>query len=465
MKFTLSWLHDHLETDASVDELCTALNAIGLEVEGVADPADTLGNFVIARVLEAKPHPDADKLRVCTVDFGADKPIQVVCGAPNARTGLVGVFAPEGTYVPGTDLLLKKAKIRGVESSGMLCSERELELSDAHDGIIDLDADLEERVGERYIDVAGLNDPVIEIAITPNRPDALGVRGVARDLAAAGLGKLKKDPAAHAKKGAFPCPVDIAVTFDDDTRDACPVFVGRYVRGVKNGPSPDWLQARLRAIGLKPISALVDITNYISYDRARPLHVYDADKLAGTIHARLGRQGEEFVALDDKTYAVTPAMTVIADDNGVLGFGGIMGGATTGASDDTVNVLIESAYFDPVRTALTGRAAGINSDARYRFERGIDPQSCIDGADMAAAMVADLCGGEISHIKIAGTQPEGTIEIDFDPDLVEQLTGHDVKTSEIKKTLEALGFDVDKKGKKNGKRFEITSPSWRPDIG
>ncbi len=474
MKFTLSWLRDHLETDASLEQICDTLNTIGLEVEGVEDPAETLGAFVIARVLEAKPHPDADKLRVCVVDYGADKPIQVVCGAPNARTGLVGVFAPEGTYVPGTDLLLKKAKIRGVESSGMLCSERELELSEDHDGIIDLDADLEDRVGDRFIDVRGLNDPTIEIAITPNRPDALAVRGVARDLAAAGLGKLKKEQTGFTKKGDYPCPVAIELDFPDDKADACPTFVGRYVRGVRNGPSPQWLQNRLRAIGLRPISALVDITNYISYDRARPLHVYDAGKLTGSIRARMGRDGEHFLALDGKTYNVTPEMTVIADDAAALGFGGIMGGEATGATDDTVNVLIESAYFAPVRTALTGRATGIHSDARYRFERGIDPQSCILGANLAAQMIVDLCGGEISELQMAGGAPTTPLEITFDPGLVAQITGVDVKDGEIKRTLKALGFDVNahtgagkggkKKDKKSSDGLSVTVPTWRPDV-
>ena len=478
MKFTLAWLKDHLETDAALDEICRTLDVVGLEVESVENPADTLGNFVVAKVLEAKPHPDADRLRVCMVDYGGKAPIQVVCGAPNARTGLVGVFAPEGTYVPGTDLLLKATKIRGVESSGMLCSERELELSDEHDGIIDLDAALAERVGERYVDIAGLNDPVIEIAITPNRPDALGVRGVARDLAAAGLGTLKPEPEGFTAKGAYPCPVPIELRFQGDAADACTHFVGRYVKGVKNGPSPDWLQRRLKAIGLRPINALVDVTNYISYDRARPLHVYDADKLQGTIHARLAVAGDQFEALDDRTYEIGADGTitvdgrvaaerggetvcVIADDSGAIGFGGIMGGASTGCTEETTNVFIESAYFDPVRTANSGRATGILSDARYRFERGIDRESCMTGADLGAQMVVDLCGGSVSERGEAGRTPDGDKDIAFDIGLVEGLTGLKVKDTEIKRILGDLGFKVAGKPPK----LKVTPPPWRPDIG
>ena len=460
MKFTLGWLKDHLETDASLEKICETLNIVGFEVEGVSDPADALSAFVVARVLEAKQHPDADKLRVCMVDFGGGSPIQVVCGAPNARTGMVGVFAPEGTYVPGTELLLKKAKIRGVESSGMLCSERELQLSDEHEGIIDLDAALDARVGERYIDVAGLNDPMIEIGITPNRPDALGVRGIARDLAAAGIGKLKKDPLGGTTKGKFPCPVNITLDFPSSAENACPLFAGRVIRNLKNGPSPDWMQRRLIAIGLRPINALVDVTNYVSYDRARPLHVFDAGKLNGDVGARLGRTGESFAALDGKTYEVNEEQTVIADDKGPLAYGGIMGGEVSGSTAATTEVLIESAYFDPVRTANTGRATGILSDARYRFERGIDPASAVEGLEVATRLILGVCGGEASEITVAGAVPDCTPVIPFDPKMVERLTGLVVKDAQVKKTLKSLGFSVEGKGRE----LSITVPSWRPDV-
>ncbi|MEM8973560.1 MAG: phenylalanine--tRNA ligase subunit beta, partial [Pseudomonadota bacterium] len=384
MKFTLSWLKDHLETDASLEDISTTLSSIGLEVEEISDPAGVLGEFTIARVVDAQQHPNADRLRVCQVEIApGEKPVEVVCGAPNARTGLVGVFAPLGTFIPGTGITLEKRPVRGVVSNGMLLSERELELSDDHDGIIDLDAELADRVGERYIDVMGVNDPVIEIGLTPNRPDCTGVRGIARDLAAAGLGKLKPEPRLGKVDGDFDCPVDIQLEFDDEFANACPAFAGRYVRGVKNGPAPQWMQQRLKAAGLRPISALVDMTNYVSLDRGRPLHVYDADKLTGHIRARMAQNGESFLALDGKEYTADESMCVIADDNGVLGYGGIIGGEDSGCSDETTNVLIECAYFDPVRTAETGRKNGIISDARYRFERGVDPAFVEPGLDLA----------------------------------------------------------------------------------
>ncbi|HXG78412.1 MAG TPA: phenylalanine--tRNA ligase subunit beta, partial [Methyloceanibacter sp.] len=375
MKFTLAWLKEHLDTKAKVDEIAGTLTRIGLEVEDVFDPAVKLAPFIVAEVMKCEKHPNADKLSVCEVDTGKER-LQVVCGAPNARVGLKGVFAPVGSYVPGIDLTLTKAKIRGVESSGMLLSERELELSDEHTGIIELDP--KAKVGSPAAAALGLDDAVIEVAITPNRPDCLGVRGIARDLAAAGLGKLKKDRFAPVK-GRFPNPVPIELEFDKETGDACPIFAGRLIRNVRNGPSPDWLQRRLKAIGLRPINALVDITNYIAYDRGRPLHVYDADKLSGAIRARLGRKGETFLALDGKTYAVDDDMCVIADERGVLGLGGVIGGEETGVNEATTNVFIESAYFDPKRTARTGRKLNIQSDARYRFERGVDPDFVVPG--------------------------------------------------------------------------------------
>jgi phenylalanyl-tRNA synthetase beta chain len=456
MKFTYAWLKEHLDTKASVDEVADTLTRIGLEVEEVFDPATVLAPFRVAQVLKAEKHPNADKLQICEVDTGTEK-LQVVCGAPNARAGLKGVFAPVGSYVPGIDLTLTKAKIRGVESNGMLLSERELELSDEHTGIIELDADAE--VGSPAAKALGLDDAVFNVAITPNRPDALGVRGIARDLAAAGLGKLKKDWVKPVK-GDFANPIPIELDFDKESASACPIFAGRVVRNVKNGPSPAWLEKRLKAIGLRPINALVDITNYISYDRGRPLHVYDADKLTGAIRARLGRKGETFVALDGKTYEVDADMCVIADDAKVLGLGGVMGGEETGVTEATTNVFIESAYFDPKRTARTGRRLNVQSDARFRFERGVDPDFVVPGLELATALVVELCGGEPSKIEIAGKAPKPNAPFKFDPGLVARLSGLDLDTREIKHLLEALGIALDGKGK----QLKAAPPSWRPDI-
>jgi len=460
MKFTLSWLRDHLDTSAPLQQITDTLSSIGLEVESVHNPAEKLKGFVIARVLKAEPHPNADKLRVCQVDTGTGT-LQVVCGAPNARTGLIGVFAPEGTYIPGTDFTLGKAKIRGVESNGMLCSERELELSQDHDGIIDLSAELSGKLGRPYTEVMGLDDPVIEIKVTPNRPDALAIRGIARDLAACGLGTLKLEDVGHHKPGEFDCPIPIELKFAKGENAPCPAFAGRYIKGVKNGPSPAWLQQRLKAIGLRPISALVDITNFITYDRGRPLHVYDADKLKGTIHARLGKAGEKFLALDGKDYVVDDDMTVIADNSGVLGLGGVIGGEATGCSGDTVNVLIESAYFDPVRTAATGRKTGIRSDARYRFERGIDAASLPLGINLATKMILDICGGVPSKMKMAGAPPVIGAIVRFRPARVGALTGLDVPSADSQRILKTLGFTIEGKGE----NLTVTAPSFRPDIG
>ncbi len=453
MKFTLSWLKDHLDTDAPVDKIAETLTAIGLEVEVIDDKAKALAAFTVAYVVSAEKHPNADKLRVCIVDTGKEK-LQVVCGAPNARAGMKGVFAHAGTTIPGTGVELKKSAIRGVESNGMLCSEREMGLSQEHDGIIDLPADAP--VGAPFASVLGLNDPVIEIKLTPNRPDCTGVRGIARDLAAAGLGRLKPDAAVKIVPR-FKNPVAIGLKFDDKTANACPVFAGRMVKGVKNGPSPAWLQQRLKAVGLRPISTLVDITNLMSLDRARPLHVYDADKLKGEIHARLAKKGESFLALDGKTYELDAEMCVIADDNGVLGLGGVIGGETTGVSETTANVFIESAYFDPVRTARTGREAGIVSDARYRFERGVDPEYVDEGLDLATKLILDMCGGEPSDLTVAGRAPETKREITFDPALVEKLCGVKIHAGEALSILDRLGFRA-----VVGTRVSI--PSWRPDI-
>lgn len=457
MKFTLSWLKDHLDTSASLDDVVEALTMIGLEVEGVTDPAAALKAFRIAKVVTADKHPNADKLKVLTVDTGAGDPVQVVCGAPNARAGLVGVFAAPGTHIPGTGVDLAVGTIRGVESRGMMCSERELLLSDDHDGIIELPADAP--IGAGYAAWRGGADPVIEIAITPNRPDCLGVRGIARDLAARGLGRLKPDPL-EPVAGRFPSPIPIALDFAPEASDACPVFAGRVVRGVRNGPSPAWMQDRLKAVGLRPISALVDITNYISYDRGRPLHVYDAARITGTIRARLGREGESFVALDGKSYTVDPQMCVIADDAGVLGLGGIMGGESSGSTDATTDVLIESAWFEPNRTARSGRRAGINSDARYRFERGVDPAFVVKGLELATRMVLDLCGGEPSEIVVAGAEPVTRRTVDFPLSEVKRLSGLDLGPEKVTATLEALGFAVEGLGEAR----EVVVPTWRPDV-
>ena len=463
MKFTLSWLKDHLETSASVGEIAEALTDLGLEVEAVENPAEALAPFTICRVLECRRHPNADRLKVCIVEAwtrGPDQPpeqVQVVCGAPNARAGMIGVFAPPGSHIPGTGLDLKPGVIRGVESNGMLCSERELMVSDDHTGIIELPEDAP--LGARFAEWAGLDDPVFDVAVTPNRPDALGVAGIARDLAARGLGRLVTPPV-EPVPGRFASPV--SVTLMDDVKDeACPLFVGRYIRGVKNGPSPEWLQRRLRAIGLRPISALVDITNYITYDRARPLHVFDADKLTGDIHVRLSRPGETLLALDGKTYTFDDSVVLICDDAGPEGIGGIMGGERTGCTEETTNVFIEAAYFDPVRIAAAGRKLRIQSDARYRFERGVDPAVTPKGAELATRMILEICGGEPSELVIAGEIPDTRRSYVLRPDRVRSLVGMDVDPAEQRRILGALGFEV--RGTADG-AMEVTPPTWRPDV-
>jgi phenylalanyl-tRNA synthetase beta chain len=461
MKFTLSWLKDHLKTKASVEEISTKLSAIGLEVESVEDPSEKLGAFRVARIVEAKRHPNADKLQVVQVEIEKGKPsLEVVCGAPNARVGLVSVFAPLGTYIPGSKITLEKKPVRGVVSNGMMCSAAELELSGESQGIIELPAGMAEQVGERYIDVAGLNDPVFEVKLTPNRPDCTGVRGIARDLAAAGLGTLKPEKAISGVEGAFDNPVAIKLEFAKGTEDACPVFAGRLIKGVTNGPSPEWLQTRLKAVGLRPINALVDVTNYISQDRGRPLHVYDADKLKGAVRARLGKAGEKFLALDGREYAVDETMCVIADDSGPLGLGGVIGGEASGSTEATTNVLIESAYFDPLRTAATGRKTGLVTDARYRFERGVDPESVLPGLDLATQMIHKICGGKPSKATVAGKAPDTRRAIVFELGRVEKLSGLALPAKEITTILETLGCVL----VGDGDVVEVTPPSWRPDI-
>lgn len=457
MKFTLSWLEDHLETDAKIDRIADMLTAIGLEVEEIVDKAAGLDPFTVARVVEARPHPDADRLRVCAVDTGTET-LDVVCGAPNARAGMKGVYAPVGSTLPGAGTKLKAARIRGVESRGMLCSEREMGLSDAHEGIIELPEDAP--VGEPFARAMGLDDPMIEIAITPNRQDCLGVRGIARDLAAAGLGTLKPLPI-EPVPGGFESPVGVELRFDAGTRDACPMFVGRYVRGVRNGPSPRWLQDRLKAIGLRPISALVDMTNFITFDLARPLHVFDADRLSGGIHVRFAKSGETVAALNDRSYTLDPEVTIIADDAGALALGGVIGGESSGCTERTTNVFIESALFDPVRTAATGRRHAIESDARYRFERGVDPAFARDGMEVATRLVLELCGGEPSGIVVAGGPPDRRREITFRPGRVRRLGGIDVPRAEAARILGSLGFDVESGA---GDDMKVTVPPWRPDV-
>ncbi len=453
MKFTLSWLKDHLDTSASLDEIVETLTRIGLEVEGVEDKAKTLAPYTVAYVISAEQHPNADRLRVCMVDTGEGAPIQVVCGAPNARTGMKSVFAPPGTYIPGKNITLGIGTIRGVESAGMLCSAAELEISDDHDGIIDLPADAP--VGQPYAAYAGLDDPVVEINLTPNRPDCTSIHGIARDLAAAGLGTLKGDDgAAVGAKGA--CPV--SVTIEDEK--LCPAFALRLVRGVKNGPSPEWMQSRLLSIGLRPINALVDITNYMTFDRGRPLHVFDAKKVKGNLTVRRAKEGEEVLALDTRTYKLDPGIVVIADENGVESIGGIMGGEHSGCDENTTDVLIESALWDPLNIAQTGRKLGIITDARYRFERGVDPAFTVPGLDLATKLVIDLCGGEASEVTVAGKIPQDNRIIEFPWSEVPRLSGLDVQPSESEEILKKLGFHL----QGSGERVSVTAPSWRPDI-
>lgn len=456
MKFTLSWLKDHLDTDAPVGAITDRLTALGLELEELHDRAAEFAPFVIGEVVSCERHPDADRLQVCVVDTGGER-TQVVCGAPNARAGMKGVFAPSGTHVPGTGLDLKKTKIRGVESSGMLCSEREMGLSDDHEGIIDLPADAP--VGESFVSYMGMDDPVIEIALTPDRADCAGVRGVARDLAAAGIGALKPWPYDEIP-GTFEPPVRWQRDLGADG-DACPMVVGRAFRAVKNGPSPQWLQDRLRAIGLRPISALVDITNYVTFDLCRPLHVFDIGKLEGdTLTMRFAKDGEEIAALDGRTYTLDGAMTVIADANGPEAIGGVMGGEATGCTEATTDVFLEVALFDTVRTAATGRKLGIESDARYRFERGVDPASALWGAEVAAKLILDICGGEASTLSIAGEMPAPAAPIALDPRRVESLGGVSVAAAESQRILDALGFET----KTEGGKIVAAPPSWRFDV-
>jgi phenylalanyl-tRNA synthetase beta chain len=457
MKFTLSWLKEHLDTNATVDEIAVALTRVGLEVESVEDKARALADYTIAYVVSAEQHPNADRLRVCMVETGQGEPVQVVCGAPNARTGMKSVFSPPGTFIPGKGITLGVGTIRGVESRGMLCSAFELGLSEDHEGIIDLPGDAP--VGQRYADWAGLGDAVFDVAVTPNRPDALGIHGIARDLAAAGLGRLVEQPA-PAVKGTYPCSTGVKLDLPPGEERLCPAFALRLVRGVKNGPSPEWLQRRLKAIGLRPINTLVDITNYVTYDRGRPLHVFDLRKVDGDLVVRRAAEGEQVLALDGRTYTLDPGVVVIADGRGVESIAGIMGGEHSGCDETTTDVLIESALWDPLNIAQSGRKLGINTDARYRFERGVDPAFTLPGLDLATLMVLDLAGGEASTVVLAGSIPDTDRIIDFPWSETRRLTGLDVPPPEMKAYLKDLGFWVSG----SGDTVRVSPPSWRPDI-
>lgn len=449
MKFSLSWLKAHLETEATVEQIAAKLNAIGLEVEGIEDPAEKLKGFRVARILTAERHPNADKLQVLSVDTGEGAPLQVVCGAPNARAGLVGVLGLPGAVVPANGMVLKVAAVRSVESNGMMCSMRELELGEGHDGIIELPEDAP--VGTAFADYHGA-DPVFDISVTPNRPDCMGVYGIARDLAAAGLGRLKPI-AAPGIVGTYPCPLEIRT----EDAEGCPAFYGRVVRGVKNGASPEWLQAALKAAGQRPISALVDITNFVMLTYGRPAHAYDLGKLSGAVVARRARDGEQCLALNGKTYDLAEGMTVIADDAGVHDIAGIMGGEHSGCSEDTSDVLLEIAYFTPERIAATGRALNLTSDARARFERGVDPAFLDTGLDLLTGLILEICGGEASEVVRAGAARATPKVVGFDPALVRKLGGVEIAGEEQKRILTALGFAV-------GDDWAVTVPGWRPDV-
>jgi phenylalanyl-tRNA synthetase beta chain len=449
MKFSLSWLKDHLDTDASAQEIAEKLTDIGLEVEEVSNPAEALAPFRVAKVLTADKHPQADKLQVLTVDAGTGETIQVVCGAPNARAGMLGVFGAPGTYIPGSDITLKVAAIRGVESRGMMCSSRELELGDDHSGIIELPGDAP--VGAAFSEYAGLDDPVFDVNVTPNRQDAMGVRGIARDLAAAGMGTLK--PVAVPQiEGSFPCPVEIR----NDDPESCPAFFGQAIRGVRNGQSPDWMQRRLKAAGQRPISALVDITNFLTIGYGRPAHVYDLAKVHGHLGARRARDGEKVLALNEKEYVLDSSMCVIADANEVHDIGGIMGGEHSGVTAETTDVVLEIAYFEPESIARTGQKLGLTSDARSRFERGVDPAFLDEGLAILAGLIIDICGGEASEVVRAGMPPVDRRTITFDFARTKALGGIDVPEPRQREILESLGFEL--------KGNEVTIPTWRRDV-
>ena len=458
MKFTHSWLKEHIDLSTDQDTLLERLSLVGLEVEDVDRPGEALGAFVVGHVIEAQQHPNADKLQLCTVDIGAAEPMKVVCGAPNARVGLKTVFAPLGATIPANGMVLKPTKIRGVESFGMLCSTSELSLDDAHDGIMELSDSI--AAGTLVVDALGLDDTVVTIAITPNRCDCLGVRGIARDVAAMGLGEMKPLEVKPVK-GEGECPIRVTFDFPEEHQDACPIFASRLIRGVKNGPSPQWLQDRLRSVGLRPISALVDITNFFTVDRCRPLHVFDASKVTGNLVLRLSKGGETMDALNDRSYTLEEGMVVIDDDAGTQSLAGVIGGAPTGVSEETVDVLLECAHFEPVRTAMTGRKLKIESDARYRFERGVDPESVIDGVEAATQMILDLCGGAASELQVTGAVPEWRRTLQMRISRVATLGGLTLPADEVRRILETLGCELTDAGED---RLDVAPPPWRSDI-
>ena len=449
MKFTMTWLKEHLDTKIANEDIIDKLTSIGLEVEEINDTSKVFADFIVAQVMEEKKHPDADKLKVCKVDIGS-KIIDVVCGAPNVEKNMKVVYAPPGAIIPSSQMKLKAAKIRGVESLGMMCSEHELGISENHDGIIKLDDNV--KVGQSYAEISGLDDVMVEIGITPNRQDCLGVYGIARDLTAAGLGKLKSEKINETKSD-FKSPIDIEI----QDLEKCPAFAGRYIKNLKNIESPEWLKKRIKSIGLRPISSLVDITNFIMFDINRPLHVYDADKVKSKIIVRSSKKGETFQGLDEKKYDLDDGMCVIADKEKVLGLGGIMGGEQSGSSEGTTDVFLESAYFDPINTALTGRSLNIVSDSRYRFERGVDPEFILEGLNLATQMILDLCGGEAGEISLINNLNFKPKELKLNTKLIHKLTGIKIPDNEIIKILETLGFEI-------SDTWNVVIPSWRPDI-
>ena len=451
MKFTLSWLKQHLETNSDIETILKKLTNIGLEVESSYNPSEALNGFIAAKIISTKPHPDADRLQLCLIDTGTEE-IEIVCGAKNAKEGLTAIYAPVGSTIPASGMKLKKAKIRGIESSGMLCSEKELNLGDDSEGITELSDQISP--GTSISKALDINDTYVEIAITPNRPDCLGIRGIARDLAAAGLGELIKEKQIKISTSKENLPVFIDT---ENNFEGCTIFAGRLIKNITNNQSPDWLVKRLESIGIKSINCLVDITNFINFDRGRPLHVYDANKINNKIGARDAKVGEKILALDGKDYELEPGICVIADNEKVLGIGGIMGGNESGSTIETNDVFIESAYFDPIKTALSGRALNIISDSRYRFERGVDPEYVIEGLNLATQMILDLCGGEAGEISLVDNLKFQPKKIKFDPKLVNKLTGIEIPNDKIVKILESLGFDI-------SNSWNVVVPSWRPDI-
>ena len=451
MKFTLSWLKQHLETNSDIETILKKLTNIGLEVESSYNPSEALNGFIAVKIISTKPHPDADRLQLCLIDTGTEE-IEIVCGAKNAKEGLTTIYAPVGSTIPSSGMKLKKAKIRGIESSGMLCSEKELNLGDDSEGITELSDQISP--GTSISKALDINDTYVEIAITPNRPDCLGIRGIARDLAASGLGELIKEKQIKISTSKENLPVFIDT---ENNFEGCTIFAGRLIKNITNNQSPDWLVKRLESIGIKSINCLVDITNFINFDRGRPLHVYDANKINNKIGARDAKVGEKILALDGKDYELKPGICVIADNEKVLGIGGIMGGNESGSTIETNDVFIESAYFDPIKTALSGRALNIISDSRYRFERGVDPEYVIEGLNLATQMILDLCGGEPGEISLVDNLKFQPKKIKFDPKLVNKLTGIEIPNDKIVKILESLGFDI-------SNSWNVVVPSWRPDI-